>query len=400
MSEAITATFSVKRSDGAGVSADLAQELAVMETTGHWPYPEPEPAEFARRVGSGHVAATRNGTAIVELSLPLENLGSGGFTDLFMAVASGATPALAEFSEVELVSVDLPPALVSTFRGPAWGVDRLKERMASDDDELLVGTIVKPVGGISADQVAADCYQAALAGVNFIKDDQKMLNPPYCTLEDRVRAVVEALRRAERETGRRRVLYAPHITARPDKVLELAEVALDAGAEALMINFVGPGFTVLEILAEADLGVPLYAHCGGKELMTRAPGQGASAALVAFLARLCGGDLLRVSAPGGDLVHSDPEDARACKTALTSPLAGIEPSLAAVSGGLSAGNLAETLAICGTDVLVLAGRSVANHPGGIVAGVTALRQAAQAFRDGIPVQERAKEAPELHAALA
>jgi len=241
---------------------------------------------------------------------------------------------------------------------------------------------VKPVGGLTPEQVAADCASAATAGVVFIKDDQKMLNPAYCPLVERVRAVHVAFDRVEQQTGQRRPLYAPHITTRPDRLLDAGRRAIDAGAEALMVNFLATGFPALEMLVESDLDVPLYAHCGGKETMTRVEHQGMSAALVLTLDRLVGADLIRISAPGGDLVHSDAPTVHACLDAANRPLGASRPLVPAVSGGLNLGNLAATLDVCGDDILVLAGRGVANHPGGVGAGVSAMREAARAWAIG------------------
>jgi ribulose 1,5-bisphosphate carboxylase large subunit-like protein len=264
-------------------------------------------------------------------------------------------------------------------------------------DELILGTIVKPTAGLTPAEVADICYQAAVGGVRFIKDDEKMLNAAYCPLADRVRTVMEALKRAEDQTGQR-VLYAPHITTTPEHLLENAHIALDNGAPALMVNFFAAGFNSLETLRR-QLGVPIYAHCGGKEAFGRAPGQGVDPNAVVRFVRLLGGDFFRVSTVGGYLVGGKPEEVRALARVMSEPMDGIQPMLAAVSGGLNPRTLGANLEIFGTNAMMLAGTGITLHPMGVNAGTAALRQAAEAFRAGVSLEAYAATHPELAATL-
>ena len=77
----------------------------------------------------------------------------------------------------------------------------------------------------------------------------------------------------------------------------------------------------------------------------------------------------------------------------------IKPLLPAASGGLNPGNLAQTLAVCGADLMVMAGRGIASHPMGVRAGTIAFQQAADAFAKRIPVKEYAQAHEELGLAL-
>ena len=54
---------------------------------------------------------------------------------------------------------------------------------------------------------------------------------------------------------------------------------------------------------------------------------------------------------------------------------------------------------CGLDVIIPAGGGLLGHPMGPTAGAKAWRQAIEAVMDGIPLEEAAKEKPELKAAL-
>ncbi|TFI29830.1 RuBisCO large subunit C-terminal-like domain-containing protein, partial [Herbaspirillum sp. 3C11] len=52
-----------------------------------------------------------------------------------------------------------------------------------------------------------------------------------------------------------------------------------------------------------------------------------------------------------------------------------------------------------TDVIFLSGGGILAHPDGATAGVASLRQAWEAARDGVSLQERARQSPELQRAL-
>jgi ribulose-bisphosphate carboxylase large chain len=375
--------------------AQVAEFLALQAHT------HPTPL-FLECAGSVHaVRETRPGCGEVDLAFPLTNLAleAAPYESLAMTLISGYAPAWLPLAKARLVDFQLPPEALQHFPGPRFGAQGIRTLLGAQPGELIVGTIVKPVAGLTPQEVAADVAESVLGGVRFIKDDQKMLNPAYCPLAERVARVMEAIHAAEAQTGRR-ALYAPNITTRLDRLVENAHVALRHGARALMINFVVSGFAALELLRrDPALDVPIYAHCGGKEFLTRAPGQGISPVVLAKWVRLAGGDILRLSAVGGDLLHSEPEAVRQLYQVMTQPWDGVNPLLPAASGALSPANLASTLDVCGQDLMVLAGRGIASHPLGVRAGTLAFQQAAEAHALGVPARDYAATHPELQLVL-
>ena len=380
----------------------VARAIAEIETTGKWSGPG-EPSALFREC-QGEVAAVREfapGKGEIDLLFPLVNLNleEVPFPSLWLTMVGGGTHALLAYSKSRLLDFRLPPKALAHFPGPRFGIEGTRRLLGAPPDEVLIGTIIKPTAGLTPAQVAEICYQAAVGGVRFIKDDEKMLNPAYCPLAERVRLVNQSLRRAEEETGRK-VLYAPHITTNPDRLRDNAYVALENGATALMVNFFASGFASLETLAcDPAINVPIYAHCGGKEALSRAPGQGVDPNVVAKFARLLGADYFRVSTLGGYLVGGSREEALSLASVLQGPLEAIRATVPAVSGGLNPRNLPGNLAVFGSDVLVLAGSGITEHPMGVAAGTTALRQAAEAFRAGIPLGEYIRDHVELRLAL-
>jgi ribulose-bisphosphate carboxylase large chain len=378
----------------------VAETIADIESTGQWlGTGEPTPLFKRCRAEVGEVREAAPGSGEVDILFPLVNLNleEAAFPGIWLTMIGGGTHALVAYEKSRLMDFQLPPQALKYFLGPGYGPEGTRRWLEMGPDELILGTIVKPTAGLTPAEVADICYQAAVGGVRFIKDDEKMLNAAYCPLADRVRTVMEALKRAEDQTGQR-VLYAPHITTTPEHLLENAHIALDNGAPALMVNFFAAGFNSLETLRR-QLGVPIYAHCGGKEAFGRAPGQGVDPNAVVRFVRLLGGDFFRVSTVGGYLVGGKPEEVRALARVMSEPMDGIQPMLAAVSGGLNPRTLGANLEIFGTNAMMLAGTGITLHPMGVNAGTAALRQAAEAFRAGVSLEAYAATHPELAATL-
>jgi ribulose 1,5-bisphosphate carboxylase large subunit-like protein len=193
--------------------------------------------------------------------------------------------------------------------------------------------------------------------------------------------VTDALKRASDKTGMK-VLYAPHITTTPDRILDSAFEALENGATALMLNFLAAGFSSIEILRKnADICAPIYAHCGGREALGRAGGQGIAPSVIVKMVRLLGGDYFRAGMYDSYLVDTD-EDIAAMHDAATGDWCSLNPILPAVSGGLNPGTVGANVRALGRNALLLAGSGVFSHPDGPKAGVTALRDAARAALAG------------------
>ncbi|MEW6751335.1 MAG: RuBisCO large subunit C-terminal-like domain-containing protein [Candidatus Latescibacterota bacterium] len=350
--------------------ARVAREVIVLETTGGWDGPGEPPPLFARCTGRVvEVHEERPGVGTVTVAFPLENfdLETSAFTSAWLSMVGGGTHALLAYRKSRLLGFSLPERALAAFPGPRFGIQGTRELLGLPPGRPVIGTIVKPTAGLTPDEVADLCYRLAAGGVRFIKDDEKMLGPAYCPLEERVRQVAAALRRAEDETGQK-VLYAPHITASPWNLGRFAETALRAGASALMVNFFAAGFQSLEFLRR-QFGVPIYAHCGGKEAFGREPGQGVSPEVVGRFARLLGGDYFRTGVIGGYLVGGSRAELDSLTAVLTQPMAGIQPAAPVLSGGLKPANLAENLRAFGGDVLALAGTGLTRHPRGIAAAV-------------------------------
>ena len=217
--DAVVATYYIETQ---GDLDRVAEELVVLETTAKWVARSEPTARYRQCTGEVlAVCPTGPGRGTISLLYPIENmdLETSAFPDLWLSMIGGPTFALASYEKSRLVDFSIPPAMMAKFAGPAFGIAGTRRLVGREDGELLIGTIVKPTAGLTPEEVADFAYQAALGGISFIKDDEKMMNPSYCPLARRVKLVSEALEEAEDRTGKK-VLYAAHITTTPDRIVE------------------------------------------------------------------------------------------------------------------------------------------------------------------------------------
>lgn len=382
---------------------DAAQMIAVEETTGKW-VGSGQPTELFKKSTAQihHIEEVEKNKGIATIAFPVHNLTADRYFVPAMWLFMTAGPLFERMfcDTVRIMDFALPPSLLQQLPGPKFGMKGTRKILGLPDEDLVIATIVKPCAGMTAAEVAEKCGEAAEAGTDFIKDDEKMNNPPYCPLDEKCRLVGQALKRAGERTGRK-TIYCPHISTRPDHIREAAHAAVDNGATGLMVNCFASGFTAVQILAEdPDLQVPIYVHSGARGAWSRIPNFGIDLKVVVRLLRLLGADYVRAHMVQGYLIADTFERSVEIVNLMREPIGGIRDTVPALSGGLDATNLVPNLEAFGLDILPMAGGAIIGHPMGTRAGVLALRQAAESFKAKVPLEEYAKSHAELAAALA
>jgi ribulose 1,5-bisphosphate carboxylase large subunit-like protein len=379
---------------------EVAEKIAREETTGNW-VGKGKPTKLFKKAQAfvKDVKEISPGKGIIEINFPVINLNpDDSYTAIWLFLTGGPVFEYPDYQKVRLVDFEIPKILLKRFPGPKFGIKGTRKIMNLKEDDLILGTIIKPCAGLTPEEVAKKCYEAAIGGLNFIKDDEKMNNPEYCPLKKKVKLVAKALKNAYEETGNK-VIYAPHITTRPDKIKDLAKIAIECGANGLMLNYLSAGFSSLQILAEdKNINVPIYAHSGGRSIFSRIPGQGIDSRVIAKFVRLCGGDYFQIGVLGGYLLGTKQEMLEFVRI-FREKIENIKDTVPVVAGGLTAVNLVENIKAFGIDIMALAGTSILNHPDGIRAGVIAFKQAKEAYFKKIPLKEYAKEHRELRLVL-
>lgn len=337
--------------------------------------------------------------ARVTVSFPTANIRANLPT--LAATLAGNLYDLGETTGVRLEVVRIPPAFRARFDRPRHGVAGTRT-LTGVAQGPLIGTIIKPNVGLTAEATGDLVATLCEAGVDFIKDDEVCADPEHAPIQDRIRAVMDRVRRWRDRSGKQ-VMVAFNISDEHEAMRRHAELVAREGGTCVMMSLNWCGFSSVQaIRRETDLAV--HGHRNGFGMFSRAPALGMSFQPYQLLWRLAGVDHMHVHGLQGKFSQSDDEvrtSARDCLTPLADPDDGEDRVMPAFSSGQWAGTLPLTLAaVPSADLLFMAGGGILAHPGGPAAGVLSLRQAWQAVQAGHPLGAAATTAPELRAALA
>lgn len=336
--------------------------------------------------------------ARIRVSFPLANIGRNLPT--LWATLAGNLYDLGESTGLRLEHVSLPAHFRSRFERPRQGVAGTRA-LTGVQRGPVVGTIIKPNVGLDAQETAALVTQLCEAGIDFIKDDECCGDPEHAPVEQRIRAVMAAIRRHRDRTGKS-VMMAFHISDEHEAMLRHAELVQREGGSCVMasLNWTGPS-SVQSLRRHTDLAI--HGHRNGYGMMARHPALGIDFQPYALLWRLAGIDHLHVHGLDGKFAQDNDEvvrSARDCLTPLSEPGDAADVVMPAFSSGQWAGTLPATLqAVPSGDLMFMCGGGILAHPGGAAAGVSSVRQAWAACQAGQSLADAAATAPELQQAL-
>ncbi|MHA1687631.1 MAG: RuBisCO large subunit C-terminal-like domain-containing protein [Candidatus Heimdallarchaeaceae archaeon] len=340
----------------------------------------------------------------VTIGFPVELFDLESGIPNILSMIAGNLFGLGALKNVRLQDIEIPSSILKDFSGPKFGIDGVRKIIGTDKGELKgrphIGTIVKPKMGLTPKEWAEVAYEAAIGGVDFIKDDENLVNQPFCPLEERVINVLEKLDQVKSETGRT-VIHAVNVTAKHDVMWRHIETALDHGAKCLMVDVILTGYQELAAMArDQGIKVPIHVHRTMHATFTRNKKHGISMLAVAKLVRMAGGDQLHIGSYGQGKMDSDVEEEKKIRDALlVEKMDDIKKVFPVASGGLHPGKVPELIKYGGKDIIIQAGGGIHGHPMGTKAGATALKQAVEATMLGVSLEEYARDHVELKKAI-
>ncbi|PTD93810.1 ribulose 1,5-bisphosphate carboxylase [archaeon SCG-AAA382B04] len=305
---------------------------------------------------------------------------------------------MSDFRNFRVIDLELPKRIVSRFNGPNFGIEGVRKILETEKSRRPhLGTIVKPNVGLTPSEFQDIVYEAAAGGVDFVKDDELLVDPDYCPIEERAAAASEALDRGEDETGRR-ALYACNITDRADRIVDTAQDAIDNGAPCLMVNVITAGFSALRALAEANLDVPIHVHRNFHAAFTRDSKHGVKMRVIAKLVRMAGGDQLHTGTAAGKM-EGQRGEVRMINDFLRGDWHGLKTTFPVASGGIHPGLVKRNIEVLGNDIVIQAGGGIHGHPDGTRSGAKAMRQAIESSMKGRSIEDYAETHEELKKAI-
>jgi ribulose-bisphosphate carboxylase large chain len=360
-----------------------------------------ERLEVIETVGSpslpGGIAAQTYSRCALELSWPIENLGPS--LPNLMSTVAGNLFELRQVSGLRLTGLRLPPSFAAAYPGPAFGIEGTR-KLTGVTRGPLIGTIIKPSVGLSADDTAQQVRELVAGGIDFIKDDELQADGPHCPFDERVRKVMRVVNDAADRTGKK-AMVAFNLTGDLDQMRRRHDLVLAEGGTCVMVVLNSVGLVgVHELRRHSQL--PIHAHRAGWGYLSRSPELGWDYAPWQMIWRLAGADHLHVNGLRNKFSESD-ESVIAAARAVLAPVMpeAPMPAMPVFSSGQTGLQAADTYAALGgvADLIHTAGGGIFGHPDGVSAGVQALREAWVAALDGVPLAEHAQRVPALRAAL-
>ena len=327
---------------------------------------------------------------------------------------------------LRLEDMRIPPHYVKTFQGPPHGIVMEREYLDKYGRPLL-GATTKPKLGLSARNYGRVVYEALRGGLDFVKDDENINSQPFMRWRDRFEFVMEAVGKAESETGERKGHYLNVTAGTMEEVYKRAEFAKSLGAPIIMSDFLTMGFTAHTSLSLwcRDNGILLHSHRALHAVIDRQKNHGIHWRVLAKWLRMAGGDHVHNGTVVGklegdrrgtmainDLLREDfiPAD-RSRGVYFPQSWASLPGVFPAASGGIHVWHMPDLVSIFGDDAVFQFGGGTQGHPRGNAAGASANRVALEAVvqarnegrdleREGKDILEQAaRHSSELRQAL-
>ncbi len=342
----------------------------------------------------GRSASGKFQRAEIVVSWSVENFGINLPT--LVSTVQGNLYELAQFSGLKLMDLEFPPSFAKHFRGPKFGVAGCRQ-LTGVQNRPLIGTIIKPSIGLSLQQTAVLVKTLAEAGIDFIKDDELMADPPHSPFDERVDAVMRIVNVHADRTGKK-VMYAFNISDELDAMQRHYEKIVSAGGTCAMISLNSVGLAGVKKICDPG-ALAIHGHRNGWGMLNRHPLLGIEFSAYQKLWRLAGVDQLHVNGLANKFWERDDSVVRSIESCLK-PLLGGMFVLPVVSSGQWGGQACETFRRTKTvDLLYMAGGGIMAHPVGPAAGVRSLQKWWEAAVEGLTMEQAAAKYPELQNSL-
>lgn len=394
--------------DKAWDASVMGQVIAIEQTTGTWtPVPGETPEIRAKHVAKvmgvyeapyyeyGVPADVTQRQYVIQMAFPAANV-----EDQLPMMLTALVGNISLVPNLKLLDIRFPKATLDQFNGPRFGTDGWWKALGLKKGRPLLNNMIKPCSGYPLEVGAELFRQAALGGCDVIKDDELIADMRYNDAVSRVKTYMKIEKEVYEETGEH-TLYTVNVTDRLPRMFDLAKRCIDAGANAMMVNYLAVGPEAMRALADdPNINVPILAHMDVAGAYFMSPYQGISSPIIfGKFARLCGADAIVLPfSLGGKAMYMHERFMNTTRN-LIYPMGNLKPTMPMPSGGITPQNVQDIVNALGKDIMIGSGGGIHAHPQGPRAGARALRQAIDAAMKGIKLEEYGKEHEELGVAL-
>jgi len=401
--------YYVEKAENTPSIAKAAEEIAKESSIGTWTDIITMSEDIAKRLKPSvyHINEEEN---IIKVAYNEDLFEAGNMSQILSAVA-GNIYGMKAIDNLRLIDLEFPKSIINAYKGPKYGIDGIR-KLLKVYDRPLIGTIVKPKVGLNETQHANVCGEAWAGGLDVVKDDENLTSMKFNKFETRIEETIKIRNRIEGETGEKKI-YMPNISAPMSEMKKRADFVINHGGEYVMVDVLTLGFSAIQEIRDYldDKNVVIHAHRAMHAAITRTPKHGMTMLSLAKIYRLIGMDQLHTGTVVGKMEGGEKEVVD-CNKVISNKIVdeedyymlhqdwgNINPTLPVASGGLYPNVVQKLLNILGTDLVIQAGGGVHGHPDGTKVGATAMRQAVQAYMDGVDLNDYAQSHSELKEAL-
>ena len=304
----------------------------------------------------------------VSIAFPIINIDfqSDGISQLLCMLMGGQMD-IETFLKCRLIDINFPASYNEIFLPPAFGLTKTRE-LTKSFNKPLFGAIIKPKTGINKETLLDMIKKLIDGGVDFIKEDEILSNPSFCSLDDRVPFISNYL-----DKNNIKIIYTFSITGDHDVVLKRAKLVHQEGGNGIHVNL-WAGLGVYKAIRKLNL--PLFIHfqkSGDKVITNESHNFSIDWAVICKLAAISGVDSIHVGMIGGYLNENENYINNIVKNLLEYNV------ISALSCGLNAQSIPLLDTILGANYMANVGGAIHSHMEGSEAGAKKIRDAIDLF---------------------
>ncbi|MBU2503532.1 MAG: hypothetical protein KJ879_00560 [Nanoarchaeota archaeon] len=328
-----------------------------------------------------------------KIAFPIINFG-GMLATMYNTIV-GEIHNIGVLTGIKVLDIKFPEPYLRNFRGPRFGILGIRKILEEPVSPIFIGP-VKPCVGLTPREFGKTAYEVLKGGFHIVKDDELIVETSYSRFKDRVRETVKWVRKAEDETGRRKMYFA-HIGGDSDAISKLFEIAVKADVDGIMLS---PAINGLDIANRFRGKLPIITHNTLMYASSRHPSLGVKFSLWSKLQRIAGADIMLTPAKFGSFDIMDEKEYLDNVETCWENLFQYRTIFPAFSGSQSPISLElHFRTLKKSDFIIVSGAAAYGHPMGGTAGAKSFVQAWTAVSSGITLSNYAKTREELRVSM-
>jgi ribulose 1,5-bisphosphate carboxylase large subunit-like protein len=307
-----------------------------------------------------------------EIDFPWESMShTGNPLEDALTFVMGESSHVKGMLKLRMVDLNFPEDMLKSLPGPRHGIPGVRRKLGVYHRPLLMGPM-RPEVGLAPEEYAKITFEALCAGSDIVKDDELLVDPPYCPIKTRATLCAQAAREAEQKVGERK-MWVLHLGCDVSRFDEFFKIGEAAKVDGYMIQ---PRLTPsLLTFVRGRTELPIIAHYSMLTLFTRYAHVGIELPLMLKMFRMSGADILTFPRPNSRFDVATEEFVSNLKGA-TEPVGSILPAFPFPTGGNRAEDVAQCYSVLGNfDYGFVAGSAMFEENGGIGVGAKNLRDA-------------------------